>query len=257
MTMAAFLDSHYPDRTAILADLDGTLIAGTQVLPDVENLVARCGERLWVVSNNSTETARSMSFRLEALGLDIVPQRILLAGEVAIEALAQRYPGGSIVLFAEEPLRELANELGLRTHRGTEPAACAFLAREEVFNFQDLRRLIGLLHRGLELHLSNPDPIYPGADGTPGPETGALYAALKAALPDLTAQSLAKPSAHLLQLALQRAGVAAKDAVFVGDTDATDGAAARAAGMSFALLHRPQLEPRPAGSDSSVTKVAP
>src|SRR5690606_37068654 len=141
------------------------------------------------------------------LGLDIAPERILLAGEMAIEALAERYPQASVAFFAEEPLRALARKLGLRPHRGTEPAACAFLAREDAFNFQDLRRLIELLHHGLELHLSNPDPIYPGADGTPGPETGALYAALKATLPDLTAQSLAKPSAHLLQLALQRAGV--------------------------------------------------
>lgn len=241
LTMAEVLASPHMAAKAILADLDGTLVSGRTILPGVAQLMDKASARIWLVSNNSTQTAVTMAAHLRALGLDLPPERIFLAGETALRALAARHPKAKIVFFGEAPLRALAEDLGLQVHRGTDTAACAFLAREEAFTMADLGRLMGLLHGGMELHLSNPDPIYPNADGSVGAETGAIYAALKSGLPDLAAACLAKPSAHLIQMALQRAGVAAADAVFLGDTDATDGAAARAAGVPFLLLARPQL----------------
>ena len=241
MSMAQVLASPYMSAKAILADLDGTLVSGGIILPGVIELLAQAQARIWLVSNNSTQTAVSMSAHLRKIGLDIPATRILLAGETAIRALAKRHPDANIVFFGEAPLRDLAQELGLKTHRGTEPATCAFLAREETFSMADLGRLMALLHDGMELHLSNPDPIYPNADGSVGAETGALYAALKAGLPHLEAKCLAKPSPHLLEAVLKQAKVAPEEAVFLGDTDATDGAAARAAGIPFLLLARPKL----------------
>lgn len=241
LSMAEVLVSPHMSAKAILADLDGTLVSGRTILPGVLQLMQQASDRLWLVSNNSTQTAVTMSAHLRGLGLDFSPERIFLAGETALRALAARHPKATIVFFGEAPLRALAEDLDLQIHRGTDAAACAFLAREEAFSMADLGRLMGLLHGGMELYLSNPDPIYPNADGTVGAETGALYAALKSGLPDLSAACLAKPSAHLLEAALERAGVAPQDAVFLGDTDATDGAAARAAGVPFLLLARPQL----------------
>ena len=63
--------------------------------------------------------------------------------------------------------------------------------------------------------------------------------ALTAAVPGLAIPTVGKPRPDLLQLALARAGVAPADAVFIGDTPETDGAAARAAGVEFVLLRRP------------------
>ena len=64
-----FLDGPWPDRAAILADLDGCLVSGDTVLPEVPDLFKRCGDRLWIVSNNSTDTAQTLSARLGGLGL--------------------------------------------------------------------------------------------------------------------------------------------------------------------------------------------
>lgn len=239
--MRDVLNGPWPERAAVLSDLDGCLISGETVLPGVRDLVARAGERLWILSNNSSDTGATLSARLSMLGLHIPPERILLAGEDALRNLASTRPGARAAIFAAPALRDLAQDLGLRLAEAD--ADVALLARDPGFDMADLARLMRLVHRGVPVWLANPDPTHPAADGAPVPETGALFAALRAAFPTLEASCRAKPAATMLRAALARAGVAPDQAVFLGDTDATDGAAARAAGVPFILLARPGTNP--------------
>lgn len=239
ITLADFLAGSGPDTRLILSDLDGCLISGNVVLPDVPELLRRAGDRLWLVSNNSSDTCHSLHLRLHGLGLDIAPERILLAGERAVRELARDFPGHDVALWAAPPLVDLARSLGLRPHRGQRPAPVALLARDPDFNLRDLERLMRLAHGGTRVILANPDLFHPAADGVPVPETGALFAALRAGLPGLQARSEGKPSDAMIRAALRLSGIPAAEAVFLGDTDATDGAAARAAGVRFVLLRRP------------------
>ncbi|WP_212523579.1 HAD family hydrolase [Actibacterium sp. MT2.3-13A] len=236
-----FLDGPWPDRAAILADLDGCLISGETVLPDVPELFARCGERLWIVSNNSSDTAQSLSARLAALGLALPPERILLAGEMTLRALQAARPGARVALYAAEPLQDLSRALGLRPDRARPEAVV--LARDPSLSFSDIARIAAFAHAGVPVTLTNPDTSHPGADGTPQPETGALWAAVAAVVPQVRAPSLGKPAPDLPREALRRAGVTAGAAVFIGDTAETDGAAAAAVGVEFIRLTRPGEEP--------------
>ncbi len=225
-------------RAAVLADLDGCLISGNTVLAAVPELFARFGNVLHIVSNNSTDTAVSLSTRLGQMGLDIAPQRIFLAGEQTLRRIAADHPGARIALYAAAPLQALAVELGLRLDRKT--PEIAVLARDPAFAFRDLSELIAHLHRGLPIWLTNADASHPGPDGTPEPETGALFAALKAAVPGVVCRQLGKPQPYLLDMALTKAGVRADQAIFLGDTPSTDGMAAGASGVPFILIARPQ-----------------
>lgn len=233
-----------PEAAAVLSDLDGCLISGDTVLPGTHDLVARAGDRLWVVSNNSSDTAETLSNKLrQRLGLVIPAERILLAGEQSIRFLAETRPGTRVALFASAPIRSLAQSLGLWVTRGEGGAVLpdlVLLSRDHDFSLADLERVMRLVHLGVPVQISNCDLIHPAADGAPVPETGALLAALKVAFPDLEAPSLGKPDPHLVSLALERAGVEARDAIFIGDTDATDGGAARAAGVPFVQIARPE-----------------
>lgn len=244
-TLAEFLSGPGPHRAAVLADLDGCLISGHTVLPDVPALFAACGDRLWIVSNNSTDTAASLSRRLAALGLHQPADRILLAGEETLRALAAQHPGAAVALFAAPPLHALARDLGLSPTDG--PADIAVLARDTGFGFADLARLGALVHRGAALWLTNPDPTHPGPDGTPVPETGALFAALAAMTPPRSFRCLGKPAPDLVRKALARAGVLPAAAVYLGDTPQTDGAAAAAAGVEFVLVAPPAAPARRTG----------
>ncbi len=166
----------------------------------------------------------------------------MLAGEETIRRVAQDRPGQRIAVYAAEPLRALARQLGLLPDHMTPDAAV--LARDPAFTFASLTRLTAQIARGLPLIATNPDLNHPDPEGHPVPETGALLAALTTVVPGLTVPTIGKPQPDLLQLALARAGVAPSDAVFIGDTPETDGVAARAAGVEFVLLRRPGKLPR-------------
>ena len=225
-----------------MADLDGCLIAGGQLLPHAVDLFTRCGDRLWIVSNNSSDTAYTLSARLARMGFPLRASHIVLAGEETIRRVAQDRPGQRIAVHAAEPLCALARQLGLLTDH-TAPDA-AILARDPAFSFAGLTRLAAQVARGLPLVATNPDLNHPDPEGHPVPETGALLAALAAVVPGLTIPTIGKPQPDLLQLALARAGVAPSDAVFIGDTPETDGVAAHAAGVQFVLLRRPGTLPQ-------------
>ncbi len=235
--MAEFLRGGWTGRPAVLADLDGCLIAGDRVLPQVPALLAACGTRLWIVSNNSTDTAVGLSQRLAGMGLDHPADRILLAGEETLRALAAERPGARVALFATAALQAMAQGLGLVPV--ADRADIAVLARDTGFCFADLARLAGMVGRGTPLWVTNPDPGHPGPDGLPVPETGALFAALRAMLPDVAARCIGKPAPDLIRKALTRAGVLPGAAVYIGDTPQTDGAAAAAAGVEFVQIAAP------------------
>lgn len=232
-----FLDGPYAARAVVMSDLDGCLIAGATVLPGAAEVVARLGARLWIVSNNSADTGATLAMRLQAMGLALPAERLVLAGERTLRRLAAAHPGARAALFVAPPLVALARELGLRPDR--ERPEVALLGRDPSFGFADLAALMAVAHRGVPVWLANPDPFHPGPDGTPQPETGALWAALTAAVPLAPAGGLGKPAPDLIAAVLAAAGIPASAAVFLGDTEATDGAAARAAGVDFVLIRRP------------------
>ncbi len=236
------LDGPWCAARVVMADLDGCLVAEDRLLPGAADLAAAVGTRLWIVSNNSTDTAAGLSARLTAQGLALPAGRILLAGEQTLISLAARHPGARLALFATPAMAARAQSLGFRLDRAN--PALAVLARDPGFAFADLSRLIALAHRGVPVWLTNPDPSHPGADGTPVPETGALWAALAAAVPVAPAGCIGKPAPDLLLAALASAGAAPDEAVFLGDTPATDGVAARAAGVAFLRIRPPGAEAR-------------
>ncbi|MBB6262445.1 ribonucleotide monophosphatase NagD (HAD superfamily) [Paenochrobactrum gallinarii] len=130
-----FMQSEYAGCAAIFSDLDGCLISSDTVLPGVTQLVSEAGDRLWIVSNNSTDTSRSLAARLKGLGLAIAHEHILLADEVTIRKIAKQIPGIRITLYASELLTELAVELGLKPCRGekSDIPQLALLTRDPAF----------------------------------------------------------------------------------------------------------------------------
>jgi ribonucleotide monophosphatase NagD (HAD superfamily) len=177
------------------------------------------------------------------MGLDIPANRIVLAGEETLRALARTRKSARVALFAADPLLALADDLGLlRTDLDPDVAV---LARDPGLTLARLSRLAALVHDGVPLYLTNPDPSHPGPDGAPVPETGALLAAVATVVPSVPVACLGKPAPDLVRIALARAGALPGDAVFLGDTPETDGAAARAAGVAFIRVARPEAAPAP------------
>lgn len=229
---------------AIFCDLDGCLVSGGHVYPNVREFVTSHADRLWIVSNNSSDTAETLSKRIAAIGLAVSAQRILLAGEQAVRQIAECHPGAAVSLYAEAPIRNLARSLGLRTE--THKPDIVLLARDPGFSVHDLGCLIDEVHDGATLVVTNIDTVHPDIYGRPVPETGAVVAAIRACDPTIRFTSIGKPAPDLVELALRLSGSAPPACVFIGDNAATDGVAAKAAGVRFVHLRRMTVNGVPA-----------
>lgn len=221
------------DYDAILCDLDGCLISGDVVLPGAEALLQRAGDRLTILSNNSTDTPETLSARVGAMGLTVPPARIVLAGTAAVEHLAA-LPGARTRLYASAALRAHAAASGL----AQEDAAPShvLLAKDLSYGYAELNETIGLLSRGARLVVANPDVSYPGPDGLPVPETGSFLAAILSVLPDLSYDVIGKPGPALYRSALKRYREAPQKVLAIGDNPLTDAEGARRLGLDFLLV---------------------
>lgn len=228
------------DRAAVAAarlvmiDLDGCLAFGGVPHPAAAAFLARVADRYVVLSNNSSDTPVSLAGVLAAGGLAVDPARILLAGALMIDIVAREKPQARIDLVASREIRAYARAQGLRL--ATRGAAVVALARDTTLTYAKIARAVEALHGGAELIVSNPDITHPGVGNVPVPETGALLAVLTACHPGVTPRIVGKPHPFLFEGALARFGVAAVDAVMIGDNGLTDGAGAERSGIRPVLV---------------------
>ncbi|MBB96772.1 MAG: haloacid dehalogenase [Rhodobacteraceae bacterium] len=225
-------------RTArlVLCDLDGCLVSEGRAFADAAEFVRQCGDRFRIVSNNSTHTADALSAALRALGLNVAPDHILLAGQQTLHHLARSCPGATLALFASAAIRAEASRLGFDLD--SPRPDIVLLCRDPGFSLSRLDALTACLSQGAAFWVANTDRAHPGLDGRPFAETGALLAAVRAVLGEIPFRSIGKPDPAMALAALRAAEVDAADAVFVGDNPVTDGVCAREAGVPFVHLQR-------------------
>jgi len=224
------------DARLVLADLDGCLISEGRPFPDACSFVEACGDRLWIISNNSSHTAEALSAEMASMGLHVTADRILLAGEQTLRHLRLAIPGRRVALYASDCLKAQARAIGLQEDDAHPDLV--ILCRDPAFAIPHMADVTAHYLAGAQLWVSNTDTAHPGQDGRSVPETGALLAALRAVMGEIAFDCIGKPHTHMAQAVLQRTGTAPQDAIFLGDNAVTDGAIARAMGMRFVHVVR-------------------
>lgn len=216
----------------IFLDWDGCLAIGNKILPSTRSLIARCADRVVIISNNSTQLPEDFARILERGGISIPAHRIVLAGTQAVRGLA--VTRRSILMYGSARLKSYALSLGLRLER--ESADTVLLMRDLRFNYGKLLRAANALHCGARLVVANADRTHPAPRNRLVPETGALLAALRACVPGIEPEIIGKPSPLLFMMACEILGIAPEEAVMIGDNPETDGAGARACGIRSIMI---------------------
>lgn len=211
----------------VLCDVDGCLVESEAPCPGAIDFVARIGDRLRLVTNNSTDLASKLSHRLATLGLQVPADRCFLAGELAVEYVAHHHPGAATMVLATAAIRGRAEDLGLKATR-TRPDV-VLLCNDPNFDAASLQRLVTAAHRGAPIVVANPDRWRPDRAGRPLIETGALLAALRAAVPNAAVTVVGKPEPAIFRAALADANPS--EAVMIGDNRETDLVGAEALGL--------------------------
>ncbi len=200
-------------------------------MPWASALLESVARNFVIVSNDSEHTPDQMGHFLRAHGLAVEARQIVLAGAATLDTIAAEQPSARLLLLGDDSLRGYARRLGLIL--ADDGVDMVVMARDRQFTYAKLARAANAVHRGATLVVANPDHTHPGPDGAIVPETGALLAALTACVGPVRPRIIGKPEPALFEAGLARLGVAADEAVMIGDNEETDGRGALKLGLRF------------------------
>lgn len=239
-----------PEPKALLIDLDGTLYKGNERIPGADKLIASLdalGIPSWFVTNNSSRTPEEVANHLMRLGIAARPEQVVTSAMAAADYAARNHPGSLAYVIGERGLREAlaANRVRMLTEAGRDGDAGGRGTAADVadivvqgidrgFDYGKLSSAVRHIRGGAAHIMTNPDLLLP-SDGGLMPGAGSLGAAIAAAS-GREPVVIGKPSAILMNYALNRAGAEPDEVWVVGDNPATDIAAARNAGCASVLV---------------------
>ena len=130
------LASDPPGADGYLIDLDGTLLTGSALIPGAIAFLSRLRAPFVILSNDSEHVPQQIATVFRKNGLPLGRRDVILAGAVAIEVIAERSPGASVMLLASPALAVHAQKLGLRL-TSAQPEI-VLIARDRSFSFEKL-----------------------------------------------------------------------------------------------------------------------
>lgn len=221
--------------SGIILDWDGCCAIDNILVPEAAAFLRIVGDRVVILSNNSTHMAGDIHAILKQAGIDLPADRILLAGVSAIRHAAARGFRRAMIL-GSPAMKAYARRCGLEVVR--EEAQVVIVMRDTRLTYAALERAGNCLAGGADIILANPDGSHRGANARIRPETGAIFAALQAAvdLSETEIEIIGKPSPALFREACRLLGTAPAQTIMIGDNPATDIDGAYELGMPALLV---------------------
>lgn len=230
---------------AILFDLDGVFYQGGDVLPGALDTLSWSREQgipHLFLTNTSSRSRGAIVARLAALGI-VITADMLLTPAVATAAWAARADRQPLALFVAPDTRSDFSGLTLLPDEEASGAAAVVVGDlGAAWDFATLNRAFRLLMSGdaplVALGMTRYWQAEAGLCLDVGPMVMALaYASGREPL------VLGKPARAFFETALERLGVAAEDALMVGDDIVGDVLGAQQAGLHGALVRTGKFRP--------------
>ena len=234
--------------TAWIVDLDGVVYRGSEVLPGAAEFFRRLrarGDRVAVVSNNSRPTVEAYVQRLARFGISVEPREVVSSAMAAVHYLVRRGVRGPVMAIGEAGLLQALEQAGLPVVPPVPEAAgsgveAVVVGLDGQFTYAKLEAACRAIRQGALFVGTNPDATVPLEGGVLQPGCGSLLAAV-AACSGVQPVVAGKPYRPIMELAMERLGLSPDVAptgsvIVVGDRLDTDVAAAKALGLSSALV---------------------
>jgi len=240
-----------PERVRlVIFDLDGVVYRGSEPIAGAAELVAwlhEAGVLVRFATNNSMVARDGYVTRLAAMGIETSVEEVATSSSATVEHLRRHAPEVRRVLaIGADGMREELTAAGLDTEMaGTvrQPSPGAPLERaydavivglDPEFDYARLAVAMSAVAAGARLIATNADARYPTPAGfLPG--AGSIVAAIAAAT-GARAEVIGKPEPAMFRAILEASGIAAADAVVVGDNPASDVIGARRAGCAAIVV---------------------
>jgi NagD protein len=218
-----------------LMDMDGVLVREERAIPGAAEFLARLRERglpFLVLTNNSIYTARDLSARLAASGLDVPEASIWTSALATARFLEDQRPGGSAFVIGEAGLTTALHQAGY-TLTDREPDYVV-LGETRTYSFERITRAIRLIVAGARFIATNPDETGPSPEG-PLPATGSVAALISRAT-GVAPYFVGKPNPLMMRSALNALDAHSETTGMVGDRMDTDVVAGLEAGLHTTLV---------------------
>jgi HAD superfamily hydrolase (TIGR01450 family) len=207
-----------------LFDLDGTIYAGSKLLPGVLSTVNWLREQdksVMFVTNTTIRTKESVQMRLSELGISCDVNEVLTALCVAGKFFQEHEPDANVLMIGETAMEQELAIYGVKTTKDPLEATHVLVGLDRQFTFEKLTAGVNALRNGAKLIAANPDPFCPIDDGVI-PDTWSLVKALETASLQKTVRVIGKPSTYYAQKAFDQLKIPPSQCLMVGDRLSTD-----------------------------------
>jgi HAD superfamily hydrolase (TIGR01457 family) len=215
----------------IIFDLDGTIYRGSQAVPGAADFVSRVAEqgiKVLFVTNRSNRTPESVCTQLRGYGISCTIENILTSAQ----ATARHLRSGSVFFIGEEGLEQALIAAGLTMD--PQSPDYVVVGFDRAINYTKIEKASRLIRAGARFIATNPDKAV-NADGGISPGNGAIVAAIATAS-GVSPVVVGKPQRAIIDIALERMGLAPEHVILVGDNLETDIRAGINAGIRTVLI---------------------
>jgi phosphoglycolate/pyridoxal phosphate phosphatase family enzyme len=237
-----------------LLDLDGTIYIGETIVPGAAEAIAALradGRRVVFLSNKPLQTRADYAAKLTRLGVPAGAEDVINSSLVLARHLAMLDAGAPVFVIGEAPLVAELQAHGFEVRRD-ERVRWVVIAFDRTFDYAKLNTALQAVRRGARLIATNPDRTCP-VEGGEIPDCAGMMAAVEAVTGETVSVIVGKPSPIILEVALARLGVDARDAAIVGDRIETDIVMGKRLGLATVLV----LSGVTRADDPRVAEIAP
>lgn len=244
--------SDLPDRVRlVIFDLDGVIYRGLEPIAGARELVEflhAAGVAVRFATNNSMVERAGYVERLGSMGVPAGVDEIVTSTSATVEHLRRHAPDiHSVLAIGAEGMRAELVEAGLEVTMAGEIRSAGhdggpldrrhdavIVGLDPQVDYWSLAVAMSAVVAGARLIATNADARYPTPSGfLPG--AGAILAALTTAT-GVTPEVIGKPAPAMFTAILEASGIAAGEAVVVGDNPVADVAGAHRAGLAAILV---------------------
>ncbi|MWG36159.1 HAD-IIA family hydrolase [Halomarina oriensis] len=227
------------DVRGAVVDLDGTVYRGDTLVEGARagiDALRDHGVDPLFVTNNPTRSPAAYARRLGEMGLDVSADRVLSAGSVTAQFLAERHPNDETFVVGSDGLREQLRAVGVSLTDDPHAATVLVTSHTYGFDYEALTEGYWALASAETFVGTDPDLTYPGGDGRNRPGSGAITRAVGAVADRDPDHEFGKPSPETLAAIRERLDCDPAHCLVVGDRLDTDVALGERGGMQTALV---------------------
>ncbi len=237
-----------------LVDLDGTVYRGEALVPGADAAIAalrRAGRRVAFLSNKPLATRDDYAAKLTRLGIAAAADDVINSSLVLARHLARLDARAPIFVIGEPPLLAELRAHGFEV-RADHRVRWVVIAFDRTFDYAKLDTALQAVRGGARLIATNPDRTCPTEEGEI-PDCAGMIAAVEAVTAARVEVIVGKPSPIILEVALERLGLPARECAMVGDRVETDMVMGKRLGLATVLV----LSGVTRADDPRIAEIAP